>query len=189
VPALPTSLVLEDDEVHLRDWRVDDASALEPMCGDPEVCRFSSVPWQYERSAAERWIARVEAGRSAGRAIALAITETGLDDLPLGNVNLVRFSDDGRSAALGYWLAPRARGRGLATSAARLLCGWGFQALRLADIELAILPENLASQRVARRLGATPRGLRRDSHHAEGRWWDMEMFVLGRPSGASGAAG
>jgi RimJ/RimL family protein N-acetyltransferase len=180
MPRLPASLVLEDDGVVLRDWRMDDAPALQAVCGDPDVCRFSSVPWQYEHSAAERWIARVSAARSAGRAIALTITEASLD-LALGNVNLVRFSDDGRSAALGYWLAPGARGRGLATAAARLLCGWGFQALRLADIELAILPENLASQRVAGRLGATPCGLRRGSHRADGHWWDMAIYVLGRP--------
>jgi ribosomal-protein-alanine N-acetyltransferase len=189
MPTLPASLVLEDDEVRLRTWRMDDAPALEPMCGDPDVCRFSSVPWQYERSAAERWIAGVAAGRSAGAVMALAITKTGIDDLPLGNVNLVRFSDDGHSAALGYWLAPGARGRGLATRAARLMCSWGFEALGLAEIELAILPENRASQRVAGRLGAVPQGLRRDSHRAEGRWWNMEIYVLGRPSGVSGAPG
>ena len=103
---------------------------------------------------------------------------TAQDNLAVGNVNLVRFSDDGREAALGYWLVPAARGRGLATAAARLLCAWGFAELRLARIELAVLPGNASSQRVATRLGAVSAGIRRDSHHAGGRSWDMLIYSL-----------
>lgn len=182
MPALPESLALRDERVTLRDWRAEDAPALEPVCGRPEICRFTSVPSTYERSTTEAWIKGVNAAREAGTTLALAITETGTE-MPVGNVNLVRFSADGRMAALGYWLAPAARNRGLATCAAGLLCRWGFDALKLALIELAIQPENAASHRVAQRLGATSRGLRRNSHYADGRWWDMMIYVLMR-SGA-----
>jgi RimJ/RimL family protein N-acetyltransferase len=182
---LPESLTLSDGNVVLRDWRPGDAPALRSICGDPDVCRFTSVPWTYERAAATDWVVRVRDGRSTGTTLALAIAE--LDaDLPVGNVNLVRFSADGRNAALGYWLVPAARRRGLATRAARLLCGWGFEHLGLRRIELAILPGNAASQGVAERLGAQARGLRRDSHRAAGRAWDMLIYELERPEGDGG---
>lgn len=183
MPALPNSLALHDERVTLRDWRAEDAPALKPVCGRAEICKFTSVPSTYERSAAEAWIRGVNAAREAGRTLALAITETGAQ-MPVGNVNLVRFSTDGRTAALGYWLAPAARNRGLATCAAALLCRWGFDALRLDLIELAIQPENAASHRVAERLGARSQGLRRNSHEADGRWWDMMIYVLERPEAA-----
>jgi RimJ/RimL family protein N-acetyltransferase len=179
VPKLPETLTLRDGVVMLRDWRPDDAPALRPVCGDPDVCRFTSVPWIYERSAATDWIARVGQGRFAGTTLALAIAEADAE-LPVGNVNLVRFGANGRDAALGYWLVPSGRGRGLATRAARLLCDWGFEQLGLARIELAILPDNPASQRVAERLGARSSGLRRDSHRADGRAWDMQIYELDR---------
>lgn len=175
--ALPATLALHDERVTLRDWRAEDAPALGPVCGLPDVCQFTSVPWVYERLAAEAWITRLALGRAEGVTLALAITETGID-VPAGNVNLVRFSADGRKAALGYWLALAARKRGLATRAAKLLCRWGFEALGLALIELAIQPENAASHGVARRIGATRQGLRRNSHHADGRWWDMVIYEL-----------
>lgn len=178
--ALPPTLTLRDADLVLRDWRIEDAPALAPVCGDPDVCRFTSVPWRYSQAEAQAWVARVRQARSAGTLLALAIAVAG-DAGAVGNVNLVRFSDDGREAALGYWLAPAARGRGLAARAARLLCAWGFEQLGLARIELAILPDNAASKRVAERLGASPEGLRRDSHVADGVRWDMLVYAVAAP--------
>ena len=102
------------------------------------------------------------------------------DDRALGNVNLAGLADGRRDAAIGYWLAPDARGRGLATAAVSLLAEWGFDQLGLARIEFAILPENVASQRVAERVGANPEGIRERSHQAEGRAWDMTIWSLTR---------
>ena len=181
---LPDTLTLSGDGVVLRDWRAVDAPALEPVCGDPAVCQFTSVPWTYTRAAAEQWISRLPEGRAAGTTLALAVVEPDAD-VALGNVNLVRFDDAERSAALGYWLMPAGRGRGLATRAARLLCDWGFDALGLRRIELAILPDNPESQRVAERLGAAPEGVRRNSHEADGRAWDMAIYALSRASTSS----
>jgi RimJ/RimL family protein N-acetyltransferase len=98
--------------------------------------------------------------RCAGTAVALAITRAD-EDVALGNVNLVRFSEDGLSAALGYWIVPAARGAGLATAAARLLTQWGFDELGLEQIELLVEPGNAASIAVAERLGARRDGVRR----------------------------
>jgi RimJ/RimL family protein N-acetyltransferase len=161
VPVLPESLTLRDGGVVLRDWREDDAPALESVCGDPDVCVFTSVPWVYTLSAARAWVLRIHDRRSCGTGLALAVTRE-TDDVALGNVNLVRFSDDGREAALGYWLVPAARGQGLAVTAARMLSSLGFDQLRLARIELAIPPGNAASHHVADRLGAVREDVRRD---------------------------
>lgn len=180
VPLLPESLTLRDGKLVLRDWRENDAAALEPVCGDADVCQFTSVPWTYTLSAARTWVRRLQNRRSAGTGLALAITRND-DEAALGNVNLVRFSDDGQQAALGYWLVPSARGHGLATAAAKILCAWGVEQMNLVRIELAVLPDNAASHRVADRLGAAREGLRRDSHEAGGRKWDMVIYSLSAP--------
>ena len=110
MPHLPESLTLSHDEIVLRAWSEDDAPALEPVCGDVDVCRFTSVPWTYLPAAARAWIQRVQQACSSGTGLALAITHR-RQDLALGNVNLARFSEDGREAALGYWLVPAAQGQ------------------------------------------------------------------------------
>lgn len=173
-------LTLHHDTIVLRDWREDDAPALEPVCGDVDVCQFTSVPWIYSPAGARAWIRRIQQARSTGTGLALAITRTGQDQA-LGNINLVRFSEDGREAALGYWLVPAARGQGLAVTAARMLSDWAFEQMALARIELAIVPDNTASHRVALRLRATREGVRPDSHQAAGRTWDMVIYALHGP--------
>lgn len=163
----------------LRDWRDVDARALEPVCGEWDVCAFTSVPWSYSETAALEWVDRQRGKRAAGSVLALAIQGRD-EERALGNVNLAGLDDGGREAEIGYWLAPDARGRGLAIAAVSLLAKWGFDRLGLERIEFAILPENLASQRVAERVGAVPEGIRERSHQAEGRHWGMTIWSLSR---------
>jgi ribosomal-protein-alanine N-acetyltransferase len=177
--ALPVGLRLEGERVILRDWRDEDAPSLAPVCGEWNVCAFTSVPRAYSKAGAQAWIERQRCKRAAGTVLALAIQGRD-DDRALGNVNLARLSDDGREAAIGYWLVPDARGRGLATTAASLLIDWGLREYGLERIEFAILPENLPSQRVAERAGATPEGIREHSHQADGRAWDMSIWSVTR---------
>lgn len=184
MPSLPEPLTLDGGSLLLRDWREADAPVLEAVCGEWNVCQFTSVPWSYSQVEATAWVVRNREKRSRGEMLSLAVEEEGGDSV-VGNVNLGGFSDDATRAALGYWLVPCARGRGLATAAARTLTSWAFEAMGLEQIELAILPENTPSRRVAERLGATPEGLRPNSHEAGGRWWDMEIYTLHAPDGVA----
>jgi RimJ/RimL family protein N-acetyltransferase len=178
MPPLPDGLRLERDGVVLRDWRDEDAPALTPVCGEWNVCAFTSVPWDYTEAEALAWIERQRQKRAAGAVLAMAILAPD-DDQALGNVNLAELDGGGREAEIGYWLVPEVRGKGLATAATSLLIDWALHNLALDRVEFAILPENRASQRVADRVGATPEGVREKSHEADGRWWDMTIWRVG----------
>jgi RimJ/RimL family protein N-acetyltransferase len=86
---LPFELRLASEAVVLRDWRDADAAALAPVCGEWDVCAFTSVPWDWSEAAALAWIERQRRERAAGTVLALAIQAPG-DDRALGNVNLAR---------------------------------------------------------------------------------------------------
>jgi ribosomal-protein-alanine N-acetyltransferase len=186
------TLELEDERVRLRLWRREDAPVLAAVCGEAAVCTFTSVPWTYSPATAEAWVERQRSRRPEDGAVALAIERIGEGGdegagsplgevepaVPVGAVNSGRREGDGAVTSLGYWLVPDARGKGLASAAARLLCAWGFAELGLRRIELEIRPDNLASQRLAERLGATREGLRPESHLAEGQRWDMVLYSL-----------
>jgi RimJ/RimL family protein N-acetyltransferase len=58
---------------------------------------------------------------------------------------------DGKTGAVGYWVAASARGRGVATRALRLLSDWAFAALELSEIRLWTHVDNAASGLVAER--------------------------------------
>lgn len=68
---------------------------------------------------------------------------------------------------LGYWVSPKHRGRGVATTAVSGLSRWAFSSRpSLQRISLYTLPGNLASQKVAERAGFRFEGLLR-------RWADI----------------
>jgi len=80
---------------------------------------------------------------------------------PLGLVSLRMAEQDPGLAAVGYWLRPEARGRGVATVAVLLVAGWAFDRLGVQRLELTTVPENVASQRVAERAGFSREGVLR----------------------------
>jgi RimJ/RimL family protein N-acetyltransferase len=79
-------------------------------------------------------------------------------------------------AQLGYWLAPTARGRGYATSAAILLARWLFD-LGAARVFLTIVPGNAASVAVARRAGFVYEGTMRAHGGWQGQRCDVRWFA------------
>jgi RimJ/RimL family protein N-acetyltransferase len=72
----------------------------------------------------------------------------------------------------------RARRRGLATSAARLLSQWAFASLGFAAIYIDREPANLASAHVAEQLGATHTGVR--TVRVRGSVYRLERHTLAR---------
>jgi RimJ/RimL family protein N-acetyltransferase len=87
-------------------------------------------------------------------------------------------STPARRAAVGCWLAPHARGRGIATRAVRLLARWAFDDLGIARLQITCGPDNLASQRVAERAGFTREGVLRSHYPFKGGRRDTVVFSL-----------
>jgi RimJ/RimL family protein N-acetyltransferase len=80
------------------------------------------------------------------------------DDVMVGGVSLPEVRLDRGCAAVRYWLASGARGRGAATHAVGLLAQWAFAGLRLARPELTCGADREAPQPVAGRCGFSREG-------------------------------
>nr|BFE33169.1 hypothetical protein GCM10010200_054200 [Actinomadura rugatobispora] len=85
---------------------------------------------------------------------------------------------DQERAAVGFWLASRARGRSVATRTLRLLSRWAFDQLAVARLELTCAPDNVASQRVADRCGFVREGVLRSHMRFQGERRDTVVFSL-----------
>jgi ribosomal-protein-alanine N-acetyltransferase len=81
-----------------------------------------------------------------------------------------------RSANLGYWVAERLNGRGLATRAVGEVIEIAFGELRLHRLEAATLVDNVPSQRVLEKNGFEPIGLARRYLQIAGDWRDHLLF-------------
>jgi RimJ/RimL family protein N-acetyltransferase len=73
-----------------------------------------------------------------------------------------------------------ATGAGVASRAARLVARFGLTTLGLGRIEILTVPSNLASQRVASKVGATFEGELRDRLLVRGTRWAARLYSLTR---------
>ena len=82
----------------------------------------------------------------------------------LGSISLHRIDREQGDGEIGFWIAPAARGHGLAVLADEAACRWAFADLGLHRNQLFHAVENTASARVAEKAGFTYEGRLRLSH-------------------------
>jgi RimJ/RimL family protein N-acetyltransferase len=168
---------LADEVVLLRPWHETDVPAQLKAFGDPLFQRFSD--WAPDTEAGARaYLAEHEQARQRGEQIEFALVEPHDDNVVLGGGSLNNVNLEQGRAAIGYWLAPQARGRGVATHAVRLIAGWAFRDLHVARLDLTCGPDNRASQRVAERCGFTREGVLRSHMPFKGTRRDTVVFSL-----------
>jgi RimJ/RimL family protein N-acetyltransferase len=117
-----------------------------------------------------QWSQRWDQETDASWAVARADTDEAVGQIGFRAIRL----DEAR-AQLSYWVAPDARGRGIATKAAVAVTDWAIAVVGLERVGLAHAVSNAASCSVAERAGFAYEGtLRRYGLHADG-WHDMHM--------------
>jgi RimJ/RimL family protein N-acetyltransferase len=147
---------LADDVVRLRPWREADVPAVVAAFRDPLTHRFSwPFTSRYGEADARRALADQEHARMRGVELAFALVEPEAESELLGGASLYDVERRRGRAAVGYWLAPGARGRGVATHAVELLADWAFADLCLERLQITCDPDNRGSRAVAERCGFT----------------------------------
>jgi [ribosomal protein S5]-alanine N-acetyltransferase len=120
---------------------------------DPSVAGVNPVPADRSPGAARRWIAGESERRLRSLALDLVISPYD-GDIVWGEVGLSRFDAAMRRAEIGWWLAPEARGRGVAAPAVDLVATWALaEPLGLRQVWARIDPDNAASSGVAAAAG------------------------------------
>ena len=170
---------LQDAVVLLRPWTAEDLTLRVRAFADPVFQRFS---WpDTTELTAERLrvsMARQEQARLRGEELNFAFADPDDRSVVLGGGSLYGIDLENGRAAVGFWLTPKARGRGVATHATRLMAGWTFTRLGIARLELTCGPDNEASERVALRCGFVREGVLRSHLPWKGGRRDTVMFSL-----------
>ncbi len=160
---------LEDDAIVLRPLEDDDAPRLVAAIGDdPDLDRWTSIPFPYSSQRAHEFIASTDES-------AFAILDRGSGDL-LGGIGARAY--DAAIVDIGYWVRADARGRGVATRALALLARFAFDELGAARVQLRTELDNVGSQRVAEKAGFTREGVLRSLLDFKGRRRDAVMYSL-----------
>jgi len=163
---------LRDGDLVLRPWTEDDVEALVAAINDAEIAHWIPlIPHPYTKEDAFAFIR----GEVLSDQVKLAI---GLDDRLVGGIGMGVNSHDYRGT-IGYWVARDARGQGICTRALRLLARHALDELDFQRVDLITDPDNVASQRVAEKVGFQREGvLRAHLRHPDGRIRDSVMFSL-----------
>jgi RimJ/RimL family protein N-acetyltransferase len=151
--------------VVLRPPRLSDADDIAAACVDPAIQRYVPVvPSPYTRADAVNYVTEGRAAMRAAGGMALIVADPETDRV-IGSTGLHHIWRRDGLAEVGYWVAPWARGRGVATAATAALTDWAHKQ-GLYRVELLTEEENWPSQRVALAAGFRHEGLRRGGGRA-----------------------
>jgi RimJ/RimL family protein N-acetyltransferase len=174
---------IDGDGIRLRDYRPDDVDAVVAGYADPQAQRFMPlVPSPFTRRHGEWYIHEAVPAALAESGAAYAIADPETDRL-LGGIGINQVQPARSQGEIGYWVAPWARRRGVATAAVRALTAHAFRT-GTARLELLTHWENAPSQRVALAAGYRREGVRRGAlPNRDGGFDDLLAFarVAGDP--------
>jgi RimJ/RimL family protein N-acetyltransferase len=163
---------LGDDVIQLRPPAQRDLEMVRAASDDPYIPLITTVPWAYTDAEGAAWLARQHDRVASGAGWPLVVAERA-GGRGVGSVGL--WPRDASAAALGYFVIPEARGRGLASRAVRLVAGWAFRR-GFERLELTVEPWNGASLRTAERAGFRREALMRSLMEFGGVRRDLVMF-------------
>jgi RimJ/RimL family protein N-acetyltransferase len=165
----------------MRGWRVRDRRAHAAMSADPEVMRYLGDGLPHSRWRSLREIP-MNVAHWALRGYGQWALERREDGASIGRAGL--WNPPGwPGLEVGWKLERAAWGHGYATEAGSAAIEWAWHNLDTPELISIIHPENLASMRVAERLGLRP--LRESTLKGN----DVVIFGIARPAGAGGPGG
>jgi RimJ/RimL family protein N-acetyltransferase len=150
--------VIETERLILRQWCGADVAPNTAMLSDPGTARFITVDGKPVTNELVGWRnAAVMAGHWALHGVGMFVVEEKSSGKFAGRVG-PWFPPGWPGFEVGWGIAKEYRGKGYALEAARAAIGWVFATFEIDEIAHCIDRENIASQAVARRLGAEKQG-------------------------------
>ena len=147
---------LSDGDVTLRAHRLEDVDAIVEQCTDAVSIRWTTVPIGYTADMARSFVTQsIPAGWEDGSEWSFAIEATHPDGERRFSGSLSLRDEGDRRAEIAFGAHPAVRGRGVMTTAVRLLLDWGFETLDLETVLWLAARGNVGSRRVAWRAGFT----------------------------------
>ena len=172
---------LTDGHLIVRTYREDDAPLLFEAVRESIAEVSPWLPWCHENySIAEsrEFITSRIAAAQGDEHYSFAVLAKDDPQRLLGGVGLNFINRVHQFGNLGYWVRTSFAGQGITSRAARLVARFGFEQLGLQRIEIVAAVPNIASQRVAEKIGALREGTLRKRLLIRGEPQDAIMFSL-----------
>lgn len=119
---------------------------------DPQVNARVKRPLSKTKHEAIAFIKKVNENNQAGKIVYWGIVSPETDKV-LGSICFWKFSDDRKTAEVGYDLSIAAQGQGFMSEAMKAVLDFGFSTLRLDTVEAYTQTNNVASTKLLSRFG------------------------------------
>ena len=127
---------------------------------DPIIPKFTRIPAHYPITNAELYVRERSPNGLTNRTELQLVIEH--DGEFVGAISFHSMALEDARAEIGYWLTAEARGKGIATTATKLMTQFGFESIGFYRIEAMINASNLASQKVILNSGFQKEGVLRE---------------------------
>lgn len=150
--------ILETERLILRTWTLADAPKLFEICGDADVMKRLGTGKPYETiDQADEFLRWAENYQTANGFCRWAVLLKENQEI-VGSCGFAR-PHGTEEIELGYLLAKKFWGKGLATEAAKACLHYGFERLKFNEVIAITDLENTASQKVLEKIGFEKRGI------------------------------
>jgi RimJ/RimL family protein N-acetyltransferase len=165
--------------ITLRKPHLDDTQAVFDGCQDPLIPRFTAISTDYSMAHALDYVQRTDASVRTQRELPFVIEyRNGDDRVFAGTISFHSLSVKNSVGELGYWMTSSMRGKGIATTAARMLTDYGFATIGFKRIEGIVDRDNVASLKLLESAGYQREGLlRKKISRDDGRQVDMYIYA------------
>jgi len=174
-------LKLEGERIILKIPEQKDAKKICKYINDKAVARYTTLPHPYKLKHAKEWIKKANKNFRNKTSYEFSIILKETDEI-IGGIGLTHVDKNNKNAEVGYWLARKYWGQGLAKEALNLILKFGFKTLKLHKIYARAYCINKRSIGLLKRFGFKLEGNFRK--HLKGRfsdkWYDELRFGLFR---------
>jgi RimJ/RimL family protein N-acetyltransferase len=173
---------IETKRLILRPWKKKDKKDLIENINNKNVVKYMScsVPYPYKQKDASTWINRCEnkEKKKIKDEYPFAI-ELKLEKRIIGGIALHEIDSSSKRAEIGYWVGEKYWRKGIVSEAAEALLNFSFNKLKLNRVYAFVATQNIASNRLAKKLGFKYEGmLRKHSMSSLGKINDLYVYGL-----------
>jgi [ribosomal protein S5]-alanine N-acetyltransferase len=168
---------LETRRLVLREIVEHDAEAVFRIFSDPAVMHYYDIDPFIELEQAQQLIARQRRRFEQKQRFRWGLAFKDTDEL-IGTAGFVVWERRQFYAELGYDLASEYWGQGFMSEAIGAMCRFGFEHMDLHRIEAMVVPENIASMQLLRRVGFEEEGTLRGRGFWKEAFHDLSIFSL-----------
>ena len=177
----PSPLLVVDDQLSLSILSLSDAREIFKLVDENRIYLRKTLPWLDEVNSLDEQISYISHCISDYELYKGIMYSVSSDGDIIGTIALNSIDYENRSCGVGYWVSEEFAGKGIATRCCSRLIDHCFNDLNLHRFVLEAAIENIASCRVAEKLGLRLEGVIKDREWLYDRFLDANLYAVTKP--------